>query len=127
MKTADDIEAYLIQMDASYEVIGENIWVVKDAGLDLVVSITGPVLVFRYKVLDDGSIADNRREQLYRRLLEINATEMIHGAYGLEEGAVVLTAALEIENLDFNEFQASMEDLSLAVSKHYPILSRFAA
>jgi len=126
MKTSDDIETYLIEMDANYNLVGENIWVIKDTGPDLVVNIAGPVLVFRVKVLDESQVKDDR-EGLFRTLLELNATEMLHGSYGIEEGAVVMTSALELENLDFNEFQASIEDMSLAVTKHYPILSRYVA
>lgn len=86
MKNTDDIESYLIGMDASFEAIGDNIWVVKDSGPDIVVSIAGPLVVFRVKLLDDDKVPDERRRDLYRSLLELNATEMIHGAYGLEEG-----------------------------------------
>ena len=127
MKSTEDIEGYLIQMEAAYDLVGDNVWVLKDAGPDLVVSIAGPVVVFRVKVMDEDKISANRREEMFRKLLELNAEEMMHGAYGLEEGAVVMTAALQLENLDYNEFQSSIDDMSLAVSKHYPVLSRFAA
>jgi hypothetical protein len=42
----------------------------------------------------------------------------VHGAYGLEENEVILTDALEIENLDYTEFLASLESLALAVTSH---------
>lgn len=127
MKTAEDIESYLIRMDANYDVVGENIWIIKEGGADLVASIAGPVLVFRVKLLELDRVAAERREDFFKTLLELNALEMIHGAYGLEEGVVVATDALELENLDFNEFQATVDDLSLAVSKHYPVLNKFTA
>ncbi|MCC6746857.1 MAG: hypothetical protein IT371_04315 [Deltaproteobacteria bacterium] len=127
MRTPEDIESYLIRMDAGYELLGQNIWVTKDTGADLVVSISGPMVIFRVKVLDQARVPKATREEFYRKLLELNATEMLHGAYGLEEGAVVVTAAHELENLDFNEFQATLDDIGMAVSKHYPILSRLAA
>ena len=60
------------------------------------------------------------REALYRTLLALNTTEMVHGAFGLEGDAVVVVHALELENLDFNEFQAVIDDMSMAVAKHYP-------
>jgi len=127
MKNTDDIESFLIDIEAEYTAVGENIWVIKDSGPEIVVSTSGPLLVFRVKVMEENSIEPANREALFRKLLELNASEMIHGAYGIEEGAIVMTSALELENLDFNEFQASMEDMSLAVSKHYPVLSRLAA
>ena len=127
MKTAEDIESYLIRMDANYDVVGENIWIIKEGGADLVASIAGPVLVFRVKLLELDRVTAERRQDFFKTLLELNALEMIHGAYGLEEGVVVATDALELENLDFNEFQATVDDLSLAVSKHYPVLNKFTA
>jgi hypothetical protein len=92
-----------------------------------VISIAGPVVVFRIKVMDENKIPANRREVLYRKLLELNSVEMLHGAYGLEGGAIILTAALQLENLDFNEFQATMDDIGMAVSHHYMTLSELAA
>ena len=127
MKTAEDIESYLIRMECSYEAVGENIWLVKDPGVGLVVSIAGPVVVFRVKILELDKIPAPQREGFYQMLLELNSTDMLHGAYGLEEGVVVAGDALQLQNLDFNEFQATLEDLSMSVSKHYAVLSKLAA
>jgi len=127
MKTAEDIESFLILMDAHYEKVGDDIWVLDDGGAGVVISIAGPVVVFRVKVLETERIPTTKREEFFRTLLEINASEMVHGAYGLEQGSVIATDALQLENLDFNEFQATIEDLGLAVSKHVPLLSKYAA
>jgi hypothetical protein len=127
MRNAEDIESYLIKMEATYDAVGDGIWVVKDVGPDLVISLADSVAVFRVKVLELDKVAAARREELYRRLLELNAQEMLHGAYGLEHGAVVVTDALQLENLDFNEFQATLDDIGLAVNNHYSELARFAA
>jgi hypothetical protein len=127
MKGADEIESFLIQLEAQYETVGEELWVVKGIGPDLVLKIAGPVLVFRMKVMEEKRVPEARRLQLYQTLLELNATEMIHGAYGLEGGSVVATAALQLENMDFNEFQSAIDDIGLAVGNHYPRLSELAA
>jgi Tir chaperone family protein CesT len=50
---------------------------------------------------------------------------MVHGAFGLEGDSVVIVHALELENLDLNEFQAVIDDMTMAVVKHQPILSRY--
>jgi hypothetical protein len=50
---------------------------------------------------------------------------MIAGAYGLEGNAVVITDTLQSENLDYNEFQASVDALTMAISQHYPLLSKY--
>jgi hypothetical protein len=88
----------------------------------LAVSIAGPVVAFRLKIMD---VPTHGREELYRALLQLNTTEMVHGAFGLEGEAVVLVHALELENLDLNEFQAVVDDMSMAVSKHRNNLSRY--
>lgn len=127
MKNSEDIESYLIQMNAQYESVGEDIWVVKDTGPEVVISITDPVVNFRAKVVDLVKVPDARRGQLYQKLLELNATDMVHGAYALEEGAVVITGAMQLKNLDFNEFQSTVDDISLALSNHYQTLSTLIA
>ncbi len=127
MRNAEDIESYLIKMEAQYDAVGDGIWVVKDVGPDLVISLADSVAVFRVKVLEVEKVPGARREELYRRLLELNAQEMLHGAYGLEHGAVVVTDALQLENLDFNEFQATLDDIGLAVTTHYPELTKYKA
>ncbi len=124
MKSAEDIESYLMRMGVGYETIKPGIWLVKSDGSSLVVSIAGPVVAFRLKVME---LPRAGREELYRTLLSLNTTEMVHGAFGLEGDTVVLVDALELENLDLNEFQAVVDDMSMAVSKHYPSLSRYAA
>ena len=49
----------------------------------------------------------------------------MHGAFGIEGEAIVIVDALELENLDFNEFQAIVDDMSIAVTKHHPNLTRY--
>jgi len=123
MKTAEDVESYLLRMGVTYETVNAGIWLVKTDGPPLAVSLAGPVVAFRVKVMD---LPKTGREELYRTLLTLNTNEMVHGAFGLEGEAVVIIHALELENLDLNEFQAVIDDMSMAVAKHQPNLSRFA-
>jgi hypothetical protein len=124
MKSAEDIESYLLRMGVASETIKPGLWLVKIDGSSLVVSIAGPVVAFRLKMMD---LPRAGREELYRTLLALNTTEMVHGAFGLEGDTVVVVHALELENLDLNEFQAVVDDMSMAASKHHPTLARFAA
>jgi hypothetical protein len=126
MKSAEDIESYLIRAGLPYETIDGGLWLVQMGGSRLAVSIAGPVVVFRMKVLDvPAKDSKPGREELFRALLQLNTTEMVHGAFGLEGDAVVIVHALELENLDFNELQAVLDDMSMAASKHHPTLSRY--
>jgi hypothetical protein len=124
MKTAADVQAYLMKMELPYEEPRENTWMVSGLdGLDsLVITLAGPVLVFRVKVME---IPGLKREELFRTLLELNATEMMHGAYGIEAESVVIMDALQSENLDYNEFAATVDDITLAVASHHGRLAKF--
>lgn len=126
MKSREDVESYLIKTGLPYDQLGPDLWNLKpEAAENLLVTIGGPVLVFRVKVMELPP--PKRRESLYETLLKLNTNEMVHGAFGLEGDAVVITHALELENLDFNEFQAVVDDITLAIGKHYPVLSKYRA
>ena len=123
MKTREDIESYLLKMGVSHDDLGGDIWRLRIGDVEnLMVSLAGPVVVFRLKMMD---IPAARREALFETLLRLNTTELFHCAFGIEGKNVVLTGALELENLDLNEFQAVVDDMGMAVSKQYPVLSKF--
>lgn len=126
MVTREDVENFLLRMELEVEEVESGMWIVQPAGdsARTVVHYSPPLLVLRTKVLD---VPDDpgRCTELYRRLLELNATEMVHGAYGIEENDVILADSLELENLDFNEFQASVDSMQLAVASHLESLSPY--
>ena len=123
MVTKEDIENFLDRATAegaSYDEIEPGMWVVQPGGAldaDVVVHYSPPVVVLRVKVMDlpnDEALCS----QLTRRLLEWNATELVHGSYGIEGDSVVMTEALELSHLDYEEFLASYEGMTLALSTH---------
>lgn len=123
MKTREDIESYLLKMGVVYEELSGELWRLRLDGIEnLMVTLAGPVVVFRLKLMN---LPAAQREALFEKLLRLNVTELFHCAFGIEDNAIVLGGALELENLDFNEFQAVIDDMSMAVSKHYPVLSKF--
>src|SRR5262249_4267796 len=120
-------ESYLIKMQLAYDSPKPGLWVIRGAGGQIenfVISLSGPIALFRIKVMD---LPPAHREELYKMLLELNATDMIHGAYGLEGSNVILTDCLQLEHLDFNEFQATFDDMTMAIANHYQRLSKFRA
>jgi hypothetical protein len=121
MATRDDIEHYLIQIGYPYESVDSNMWVIRNTA-DVVVTIDPPLIVFRMKLME---IPGSHRENLFKLLLELNASQMIHGAYGIEDSNIVLIDTLQVENLDYNEFQASLDALMLSSSQDYPKLKEF--
>ena len=126
MTTREDIESYLIRMDVEYEEIEESMWVVRtpENGTPVVVDYSPPLVLLRLKVMDLPADADDvRLAAFYRRMLELNAGDIVHGSYGIEAQEVVLSDALELEDLDFSELRSSYESLLLAASSHLPGLA----
>ena len=130
MVTRDDIESFLDRLTsegASYDELEPGLWLVKPSGeldFNIVVNYTPPVVLLRVKVMslpkDDQALAT-----LSRRLLELNATDLVHGSYGIEENSIVMTEALELSHLDYEEFQAAFESITLALASHMRELGSF--
>jgi hypothetical protein len=89
----------------------------RNSGLPMVVHHADSLLLIRMKVMDMPEVADGKTD-LYRTLLELNATDVVHGAYGIEEDELIISDTLELETLDFLEMQASMESIELAATSH---------
>jgi hypothetical protein len=126
MRSRDDIESYLARAEVPYEEIGDDgMWLVHDSSLgeNIAVIAAGPLLLFRVKVLELREVED--KAALFEELLKLNASDLVHGAYGLSEDAVVLTCTLQLENLDYNELQGVLDDFSLALANHYETLTKF--
>jgi hypothetical protein len=126
MTTRDDIESFIIRMETDYEEVDEGMWLLKppEEGAPVVVNYSPPVVLLRLKVMDiPPDLEDSRAAVLYRRLLELNATDILHGSYGIEENEIVLSDALELENLDFSELRGSYESMTLAATGHVQSLS----
>ena len=117
------IEQYLIDLKYSYMEIKPNIWLLDDTDHDLegmVIMYAPPLVIFRVQVM---TIPTQKREEFFQKLLELNASDMIHGAYGLEGEKLVITDSLEYDTLDYDEFRATLDAISMALSQHYPVLS----
>jgi hypothetical protein len=121
MATRDNIEHYLIHMEYPFESVEAHMWIIRNTA-NVVVTYEPPLVVFRMKLME---IPKERREEFFKLLLELNATNMIHGAYGIEGDNVVLIDTLQSEHLDFNEFQASLDALLLAGTQDYQRLNAF--
>lgn len=130
MVTQEDIESFLDRLNAdgaSHTEVSPGIWNVKPAGeLDfgVVVNYSPPVVVLRVNVMELPTDAA-QLNALARRLLEMNAGEMLHGSYGIQQNTVVLTEALELSHLDFEEFLAAYESITLALASHIRELASF--
>jgi len=118
MVSRDDLESFLIRMDLDFEEVDEGMFLVqpRNEGTPVVVHHSPPLLIARLKVM--GVPEGGDLGELFETLLVWNATDVVHGAYGIEEGDLVLTDTLELETLDFPELQASLESMQMAAASH---------
>ena len=120
MLTREDLESYLLRMeDLESDELEEGMYLVRSrAGAPpVVINYSPPLLLLRLTVMDlpDAALQNSA---LLRTLLELNASDVVHGAYGLEEDELIMSDTLELETLDFIELQSSIESMQLAASGH---------
>jgi hypothetical protein len=119
MISKEDLESYLLRMGVEYEEVDDNMWLLKpQETTGVVVNFTPPVVLLRLKVMELPRAQNGLLAPFYRRLLELNASDIVHGSYGIEENDVVLSDALELEDLDYSELRSSYESMVLAASSH---------
>jgi len=123
MLSKEDIETFLTRLSASgatYSEVEPGFWIVKpsaESELSLAVNYSPPVVLLRVDVMQLPKGADHQAT-LNKRLLELNATDLLHGSYGIQNDHIVLTEALELSALDYEEFLASYESMTLALASH---------
>jgi hypothetical protein len=125
-RTVDDIERFLEQLGRTYDRQGNTFLVSTGAGgPPIAVHVADLVVVARVAI---GPLPQSpeRHLALFRQLLEYNATDLIHAAYGLAGGEIVLTAGQELENIDDNELAALVGDIEIALSRHIAVLRDLA-
>ena len=129
MTGREDVQGFIERLDdgvVTSEELKPGLWMLtpEQDGVRIVVNFGPPVVVFRVNVMNLPGDAE-KRTSLMQKLLELNATELLHGSYGIEGDSVVLTDALQLENLDFNEFQASIDSITLALASHLRALAPY--
>lgn len=130
MISREDVEAFLDRLNtdgATYREVEPGLWIVRPSGpldFDVVITHNPPVLVLRVKVMPLPT-TEAEVAALSRRLLELNATDLLHGSYGIDQDAIVLTEAMELAHLDYEEFLASYESMTLSLTSHMRELAAF--
>ena len=128
MLTKEDIQSFIDRLEGGgveSQELEAGLWrVLSQTGAEVVVHYAPPVVILRLRVMEPPA-SDAKQKGLYRQLLEFNATDLIHGSYGLEGDHIVLTDALELANLDYSEFEASFDSITLALASHLSALAPF--
>ncbi len=119
------IERYLIDLMLSYTEIDKDMWLINDEtkGLEgVVVMYAAPIVVIRVVVMP---APQDKRLEFFTKILELNAAEVLHGAYALDKNEIILVDTLEYDSMDFGDLRASLESIGLALTQHYPLLSQY--
>jgi hypothetical protein len=127
MDGSEIIDEYLVRSGLGYDALDDGMWVIHDEDdqLDnIILTWSPPIIVFQVKLMNAPADA-GQRAALFEELLRLNATDMVSGAYALEGNAIVATETLQSENLDFNEFQAAIDGLTMALTQHYAQLRTY--
>jgi hypothetical protein len=128
MITKDDIQSFLDRLEAGSLTVMEiepNLWLARTPDdAEVVIHYAPPVVILRVRVMELPA-SEPRRSELFRQLLEYNARELVHGSYGVEGDHVLLTDTLELENLDYSEFEASFDSITLALASHLGALAPY--
>ncbi len=128
MSYADTLESYMLRMELPYEKVSDDTWVVGPdtrRHVRIVLRIDEPIVLYSSPVF---AVAAETPDQLglFRRLLELNDTTL-HCAYALDGHQIMLSGAHQLEDLDFSEFQAMIEDMAMALDSHLDQLAQWRA
>ncbi len=124
----DKVQGFLLDLD--FNILQENeedgvFWVDKeDAGIhNLVIGCLDPILVMEQFLFE----INNDNIDVYKKLL-IKNRDIIHGAFVLDETGkkVIFRDTLQLENLDLNELEGSLNSLSLLMSEYSKELIEFS-
>ncbi len=124
MRTEKDVEAYLLRLNRRFTSVddrpGTFLVRANDNMPPVALRVDPPLVVVRVHI---GDAPGPDHAAIFRRLLELNARSLVHCSYGLEDDVIVLSAALELENLDFNELQATLDEIDMALAQQVPMLA----
>ncbi len=128
MNHFEKVKEFLRSLD--YEITFENVEEElvfvsnEDAGIvNLLIDCEAPVLVielFLFELKQDN-------QEVFKKLLQKNR-EVVHGAFALDSTGkkVVFRDSLQLENLDLNELEGSLNSISMMLSENYEEILNFS-
>lgn len=89
------------------------------------IRLSAPVLVLQVEI---GPVptSEDAKLGMFQQLLELNGHALLHSAYALTGGTIVLVSALQLVSLDQNELEAVLADFDLALGEHVALLRQSA-
>jgi len=127
MRSVKDVEAYLGKLNRQFHTVdGEPGTFLISSGEQfppVALRVDPPLVVLRVHI---GDVPKGEPAGLYKKLLQLNAKGLVHASYGVDDTRIILSSALELENLDFNELEATLDEIDLALAEHVPLLSELS-
>lgn len=128
MKYTQKIKQHLVELDytISLEKEDEGILVIQkeEHGIkNLVIGIAPPVLILEQYIFK----IENPSDEIFKNLLMKNR-DIVHGAFVLDESGqkVIFRDTLQIDTLDIEELEASLNSLSLLMSEYAEDIIKFS-
>lgn len=124
----EKVQGFLLDLD--FSILNENeedgvFWVDnEEAGIhNLVIGCLDPILIMELFLFE----IKNDTNDVYKKLL-IKNRDIIHGAFALDESGtkVIFRDTLQLENLDLNELEGSLNSLKLLLSEYSEELIEFS-
>lgn len=128
MRSATDVEAYLGKMNRRYTPVDDQPGTFLVHGGDnmppTALRVDPPVVVLRVHV---GDVVDLEQSgELFRKLLNLNAKGLLRTSFGLEDKRIILSSALELENLDYNELAGVLDEIDMTLAQQVPTLAELS-
>jgi hypothetical protein len=122
------VKEYLqgLELHITHEDEKEELYIVQDEDrgiLNLIVDCEEPILVFEQLIVE----IDSSNAEVLRSLLQMNRT-LVHGAFVLDEDGkrLFFRDTLQLENLDLNEVEGTINALELALAEYSSELIEFS-
>ncbi len=122
------IKGYLteLELEIKHENSSESIFIVsseQEGVVNLIICVAYPIVIFEqflFEIKTDSPL-------VYKALLQKNR-DIIHGAFVLDHTGqkVIFRDSLQLENLDLNEFGATLNSLSLLLSEYSEQIINFS-
>jgi hypothetical protein len=122
------VKEYLIELgyEIKFEDVNEQLFIISDEAegiSNMILDCEGEVLVIQQLLLDLSAADPN----VYKKLLQKNS-EIAHGAFVLDDTGERLSFrdTLQLENLDINELEASINSLKILMAEYSDELLSYA-
>lgn len=115
-----------LQLEIKQENPKEGIFIVSNESegiSNLIICVASPIVIFEQFIFEIKEKGDH----VYKSLLQKNR-DIIHGAFVLDDSGrkVIFRDSLQVENLDQNEFEATINSLSVLLSEYSEQIINFS-